>query len=260
MTSRFVAPAAQRGEMHRGQLIGLLFLISALGLGLSWWNYDRFTAELALDPLIDQEPRQESIERPAFEVEANEVVYRVQPLYRYELTGLVVSFKRFSRTYGLHKRWNDFINIADLCVVWGSNAREVPLDRFSFWNGEFTCNFRTGDPEAWDVFDPNRLSNNHLLTRDDYLSDQLDRVQVGDQIVMRGWLAEYGEPGKHVRGTSTTRTDRGNGACETVYLEDFAILGSMQTNWRRLWWPSVLGLFAALVLWLATPQRHMRKY
>jgi len=84
--------------MSRGRLIGWLFGVSTFGLLLSWWNWDRFTSPILLDPLIDQEPRQQQVQRAAFEVEANDVTYRVQPLYRYELTGLVVSLKRFRAT------------------------------------------------------------------------------------------------------------------------------------------------------------------
>jgi len=245
--------------MSRGRLIGWLFGVSTFGLLLSWWNWDRFTSPILLDPLIDQEPRQQQVQRAAFEVEANDVTYRVQPLYRYELTGLVVSLKRFKKDVGIHQRWNDFINVADVCVVWGGNARDVDLAAFRFWNGEFTCNFKTRDPEAWAAFDQYKISNNHLLSDDPRLQRELKRLQVGDQITMRGWLSEYGEPGRPVRGTSTTREDTGDGACETVYLDDFVILGSMETSWRRLWWPALFGLLAAIGLWLITPHHHIRK-
>ena len=27
----------------------------------------------------------------------------------------------------LHRLWNDHLNVADLCVIWGNNARELEL-------------------------------------------------------------------------------------------------------------------------------------
>jgi len=50
-------------------------------------------------------------------------------------------------------------------------------------------------------------------------------TSVGDQIYFKGYLAEYAHSNRtFTRGTSTSRTDTGNGACETVYVEDYQIL------------------------------------
>jgi len=57
----------------------------------------------------------------------------------------------------------------------------------------------------------------------------------GDQIYLKGYLAEYTHSnGSFRRGTSTTRVDSGNGACETIYLEDFRILKGANLFWRYL--------------------------
>ena len=40
---------------------------------------------------------------------------------------------------------------------------------------------------------------------------------------MRGWLAGYSNDDGFRRGTSTTRDDTGNGACETIYVDEFQI-------------------------------------
>ena len=50
----------------------------------------------------------------------------------------------------------------------------------------------------------------------------------GDQIKIKGYLVDYkvAKDGQTLftRGTSTTRTDNGNGACETIYVEDVEII------------------------------------
>ena len=244
--------------LSRRRLVSWLFFASLLMLIASWINHDRFDPDMRVHPAVADDPRQRPVDEPEFTTRANEVEYVVRPKYRYELAGLVVSFKRFSRDYGLHRRWNDFINIADVCVVWGENATEVDLNAFDFWNGEFTCTFSTRDEAAWRSFDRHRLSNNHLITDDPRVRELIDELEVGDQVRISGWLAEYGQPGGPFRRTSTTRTDTGDGACETVYVADMEILGSMGTIWRKLFWLSLLGLLIAIVLWFRTPHRQLR--
>lgn len=244
--------------IRRKHLIAAVFFASLATTALAWWNRDAFSETLPYDPALEQEPVQRVIERPAFVANANDVDYRIQPLYAYELTGLVVSFKRFRPGIGLHDRWNDYINVADVCVVWGRNATELDLNRFDFWNLEFTCNFRTRDMDAWERFDQNALANNHLLTTDPAVQSVIDDLRVGDIVHLRGQLVEYGQPGGYVRGTSTTRTDRGNGACETLHLDHAAILASMDNGWRSLFWIGLLTLIGSLAAWFMTPHHHLR--
>jgi hypothetical protein len=243
----------------RRRLISALFFGSLVLLLLSWINRDRFDPELPVHPGVTQEPLQNPVDEPEFTARANGVEYRVRPKYAYELSGLVVSYRRFSPDYGLHRRWNDFINVADVCVVWGVNATDVDLNAFEFWNGEFTCTFATRNETAWRRFDRDRLSNNHLITDDPAVREVIDRLEVGDQVRFRGWLAEYGEPGGPFRGTSTVRTDRGDGACETVYVAEMEILDSMPTAWRKLFWIALAGLALSVVLWFRTPYHRLRR-
>jgi len=246
--------------MSRARLISILFIAGAFGLLLSWWNWDQFAEAMVLDPALDEPPRQVEVEEPPFMIHANDFDYRVQPLYNYELTGLVVSFKRFRPGIGIHERWNDYVNIADICVVWGENARDIDLNEFKFWNLEFTCMYSTRNQREWERFNPDQLSNNHIVTTDPRLKDEIRKLEVGDQIHLRGWLSEYGQPGGPVRGTSTVRTDTGNGACETIYISEFTILGSMDTGWRKLWWVSLFVLVLALALWWLTPHHKLKGY
>lgn len=236
-----------------------LLLLGALGLTLvSWWNRDAFSDPLPWDPALAEPPRQVPVERDAFLARANGVDYRIQPLYRYELTGLVVSFKRFKPGIGIHERWNDYINVADLCLVWGDNASELDLNEFDFWNLEFTCMVRTDDLATWNRFDQDALANNHLLTTDPAVQAVIDELRVGDIVYLSGHLAEYGQPGGHVRGTSTTRTDRGNGACETIHVDHAQILASMHNGWRTRFRLGLVSLVVLLIAWFAIPHRYLR--
>jgi hypothetical protein len=120
----------------------------------------------------------------------------------------------------------------DVCVVWGNNTSGAQLDKIDFWNGIFTCNVKTRDQAAWESFDMYQLSNNHLISDDDFIRDQVRKVKVGDQVRIQGVLASYESPGG-LRGTSTTRTDTGDGACETIYVDRFEILQPATSYWRN---------------------------
>ncbi len=143
----------------------------------------------------------------------------------------------------------------DVCVVWGDNTTGAQLQKLDFWNGIFTCNVKTRDQAAWDSFDMYQLSNNHLISDDEYVRDQVRDIQIGDQIHIRGYLASYGSGNGSTRGTSTTRMDKGDGACETIYVERFEIVQSATSGWRISMYASLLALLAGLTMFFMRPFR-----
>ena len=96
-----------------------------------------------------------------------------------------------------------------------------------------------------------------MLTENTQLAKALLKVRVGDQIRFRGQLAEYshnvGFPFK--RGTSTVRTDSGNGACETVYVDDIKIIKAGGQPWRMLVWAAGIMVVLSLIAWFLQPAR-----
>ncbi len=105
------------------------------------------------------------------------------------------------------------------------------------------------------AFDQTAISNNHLLTDQPALAKKLRTVRVGDQIRFRGHLAEYShQHGMNFkRGTSTVRTDSGNGACETVFLDSFEVIKAGGKPWRALVLPAGLALLLGAITWLLLP-------
>lgn len=200
-------------------------------------------------------PTQSHSSEPGFKTAYANVQYSVEPRYAYELTGLVVSRAFHNAKYGLHRKWNDHLNVADLCVVWGENASTLDLNAFDFRNGQFTCNFSTGSNESWKAFRPDELSNNHLLSDDDAIRKQIQAVTIGDRIHLTGWLSRYANNQGFSRDTSTTREDKGNGACETIYVERFEILDSMDNGWRKTWSFSLFAVIGSTLIWLVAVGR-----
>lgn len=185
--------------------------------------------------LQDPIQTEEGVPEP-FEVSRKNVTYVVTPLASYELWGLVVSYHHSASFVDIsHKQWNDFLNTKDICVIWGRNVETGVYQRMRFSNRDFTCYYRYPDREAAELFTENALSNNHLLPGDPLVAETVLRARTGDQVHFKGWLVSYGIKGApYARRSSLTRTDRGNGACEVVYVNEFEILKAANTAWRSL--------------------------
>ena len=233
----------------------VIFYCSCLLLLASCWQRNDFPEHLQLEAGLQQEPVQKPVREAAFTVSRGGVQYRVEPRYSYDLHGVVVSYEHHDGNYSLHRLWNDHLNVADICVVWGANAAAVDLNRFDFWNGAFTCNYQTSDQVAWEQFRPEQISNNHLLIDNPHYRKQVQRVRIGDQVRVRGWLSSYSNDRGFSRGTSTTRTDHGNGACETLYVKEFRILESMDNGWRTLLNIALLGFTGSALTWVIAVAR-----
>jgi hypothetical protein len=220
----------------------------------SFINRDNLSGDMFIVDELKEEPKQNSIDQGSFSVSINKVDYEIQPIYEYELFGLVVSYELHDGDYSLHKRWNDHLNVADYCVVWDENASSEFLPKIDFWNGQFTCNFSTRNKEAWDDFNVKQLSNNHLISDDQYIRNKLRKINVGDQIRIVGWLSSYKNiKSGAVRGTSVSRDDQGNGACETIYVKEVSVLRDFTSIWRITSYLSLLVCIISLFLYFRAP-------
>jgi hypothetical protein len=233
----------------------ILIVVSFVWLIVSFWHRNELPGNIEPVAALGDEPVQTPTRKRPFDVEFNGVNYRVEPEYAYDITGMIVSYRHHDGNSRMHSRANDHLNMLDVCVIWGDNPANERLHKISFWNGIFTCNVKTRDQQAWDAFDMNQLSNNHLISDDDFIRSQVRKIKVGDQIRIRGHLSGYASEGGSKRGTSTTRTDTGDGACETIYVEQFKILRPATSYWRISMWTSLALLLAGLVIHFRRPYR-----
>ncbi|HKJ20398.1 MAG TPA: hypothetical protein VJ993_07040 [Woeseiaceae bacterium] len=230
----------------------IVIVISFLWLLVSFWNRNELPGAIDYVADIANEPRQTRTDRRSFEAVWDGVGYRIDPEYDYDLVGMIVSFRHHDENSRMHRLADDHLNMLDVCVVWGNNTSGAQLDKIDFWNGIFTCNVKTRDQAAWESFDMYQLSNNHLISDDDFIRDQVRKVKVGDQVRIQGVLASYESPGG-LRGTSTTRTDTGDGACETIYVDRFEILRPATSYWRISMYAALATLLVGLFLFFRRP-------
>jgi len=237
------------------RLNSFIIVVAFLVLVAGFWNRNALPQSVELSPAVLAEPAQRAANEAPFEVSFDSVDYRVRPQFRYSLTGLVVSFRHHEGNSRMHRLSNDHLNMLDICVVWGPNADPELLRRLKFWNGIFTCNVSTRDQAAWEAFDIYALSNNHLISDDPFIRDRVRDVRVGDQVRIEGWLSSYAAGDGPERGTSTTRMDTGNGACETIFVSRFEIVQKGMNPWRLAMWISLLVLAITLAIHFLSPYR-----
>ncbi len=246
------------------QLLLLCFLWS-LALALwSHWKKDQFPPPAFYDAARLADPVQTPTRRQPFKVESQGIVYTIEPLYDYQLDGVVVSLHDSDVFWDIYhfKDWKDFLNLRDLCVVWGGNVASGVFRDLTYHNTTWTCWVQARDAPTFQAFAQDQLSNNHLLAQDPALQAALKSAEIGDQVRFHGMLVRYSHDGGFQRGTSTTRTDTGNGACETIYLEGFEITRKSNPGWRLAYRLSVtvalISLLGLTVLFFLSPVRGLR--
>jgi len=233
----------------------ITIVVSFIWLLVSFWNRNDLPRNIEFLPDVLDEPRQTATRTRPFDAAFNGVDYLVEPEYEYDLAGMVVSYRHHDGNSRMHFLANDHLNMLDVCVVWGDSAASKLLHKIDFWNGIFTCNVFTRDSAAWDAFSMDQLSNNHLISDDESIRRQVKGIAIGDQIRVRGYLASYSSEKGGKRGTSTTRTDTGNGACETLFVEQFEIIKPAVSYWRISMWASLAILAFGLFIHFRRPYR-----
>jgi len=229
--------------------------IAALVLFVSFFMRNRLPGKDSIHDQLLQNPVQTKGSLPEpFEVTRENVTYVVRPLFNYELWGMIVSYHHAASFIDVsHKVWNDYINTKDICVIWGKNVVSGVYRKMKFKNRDFTCFYRFPDRETGRIFTENCLSNNHLLPADPLVAEAVMKARKGDQVRFKGWLVSYGQKGAaFARVSSTVRNDRGNGACEVVYVTEFEFLRRANVVWRALFKLSLVlaGLSLAALIFL----------
>lgn len=211
---------------------------------------------------LAREPEQEEIDVRPFAHEWRGARYIVTPRATYSLRGVVVSHNDISAIDDIYHT-SASVDVRDLCVVWGGSALSGAYRKLEYWSEPWTCFFRSSGPIPRE-FDPDELSNNHLIPADETIAERIMSARIGDEVEFAGELIDYHPAGasEAVRRTSLERTDTGNGACEVVFVRSFRVV-TRSNRWlwalhrwlRNFGWLSVIG---AVLLFLVRPWLEFR--
>ncbi len=191
-----------------------LIVLAAL-LTLAYYEFEH-EREITHPPgiLVPSTPHQASLAQPRF-WEKDE--YRIIALAQFSLEARVLSKERywFGREADLSP--------VDLALGWGPMSDQNVLDRLKisqsgrryFWWG------RPLPLPAETIYA--HSANMHILPANEEVDNLLDQICAGDIVTLRGYLVSVqAGNGWHWR-SSLSRTDRGDGSCEVVWVEGLAI-------------------------------------
>jgi hypothetical protein len=251
----------QKKEVHSGsgrllvkKILGIILLVTIIAFFVSCFLKYKLPSRGVIDNYLYKEPEQKETNILPFEVNKENITYKIIPKYSYDIYGLIVSDYNSENWFDVaHKK--DPLNTKDICVIWGNNIKNDVYQKLKFSHGEFTCYVKAklgADPSmVYPLFSWEKGSNNHLLPKDNVVYSRIKEAKIGDQIHLKGYLVSYSvsENGTLIgtRGTSTIRTDNGNGACETIYVEDFQILKKANQFWRFIYSYSGYLIFLCLI-------------
>ncbi len=252
--------------IHLTRLLQFIFLLSIAVSGWSYMQKDRLPRSNFYDISLLTDPLQTTTRTAPFVVRSNDIDYTIKPLYDYELNGVVVSYHNSDNWTDIyhHDSWQDYINVKDLCVIWGQNVTTEVYQKMDFRNSTWTCWASWPNSETGRKFKMQQLSNNHILAEDPQVLQAIMEAEPGDQIFLQGMLASYSHSNNFSRGSSTIRTDTGNGACETIFVEDFEILKKSNAGWRTVYTLakniSILSLLGLVIMFFVSPVRPKYRY
>lgn len=184
----------------------------------------------------------------AFNFRYNGQNITVVPQADYYLWGLVVSHNDPTTWWRFDISHDDKSpNVRDICVLWGSNLQHTTYEDVSFHNEDNFCLWRWKPGVA---LNEDEISNNHLVTGNDAIRERIRNIHIGDQVYIKGMLVNYSEArwNGRFRNTSMTRTDRGDGACEIIYVQDVQVLSSYNGPWAALHELCFMGFIAMVLL------------
>jgi hypothetical protein len=247
--------AADVSRDSRGRIKNLLkvILIASLALFifLSFFRPPLPSKEMVRKEILDNDPLQKPLAKKEEVIKIGGYDYKLEYLDSYEIWGLVVSGYNTSDWLDVfHKA--DPGNIQDICVVWGKNIATDAYKKVRYKSGEYTCyySWKSSAPEFYGAY----LANNHLIPKDKYVTSQIRKAAIGDQIHIKGYLVNYSvsKDGQQIftRRTSTIRDDTGNGACEIIYVTDLEILAGSNILFQYTKNLSFYSMIISGLIWL----------
>jgi hypothetical protein len=165
---------------------------------------------------------QEQLSEPqTFQQQIDDWTFTIQPVFRYTIVGKIVGKDEYSLVP------TDVLAPMDLAIA---NGEIISPELFRYFTFEkiprhyrYRYSFPQGVRQLSQEYINEHISNNHLIFSNESVYAQAKTAATGDFVVISGYLVTVsgtsGAGRTFSQGTSTTRTDQGEGACEVVYVE-----------------------------------------
>ena len=188
-------------------LIVLLVLLSVW----AWRDWSNRPVEQAYGLRLAQAPKQQNLANALLRQLGD---FSLQPRARFTIEARVLSTERY--------RWGISADLApiDLALGWGAMSDQAIVDQLEVSQGARWYILRWGaNPPITEQEIMRSSGNMHIIPADDAVRDQALSLRVGEFVLLSGYLVDAQGPNNFRWGTSLTRNDTGDGACELFLVE-----------------------------------------
>ena len=142
--------------------------------------------------------------------------YVLQPLAEYHIEARVIGkeYYRFDSTSN--------VSPLDLALGWGPLSDEAVLEHIDFRQSSRWLSYQYRQPPVPPQVIATHVANVHVIPADDEINRMLKRIRPGHIVDLTGLLVEVDLPGGPWV-SSLSREDRGDGACEIMWIRSIAI-------------------------------------
>jgi hypothetical protein len=190
--------------------IALLFLAMAWSAYKSWLHRQY---EQTPGTLVAEEPEQDGLGRSAPEFSRGG--YAIKAVASYRVHARLLGRESYS-----HGRESD-LSPLDSALGWGPMSDSAVLAQMQLSQSArfFMLHWPTKEPPLPSdvIFD--HAANTHLIPADSTVLGALDRMRPGQVIELQGYLVNVSASDGWQWHSSLTRSDRGAGACELMWVE-----------------------------------------
>jgi hypothetical protein len=193
----------------------LIILMVVLAV-LSLWQWSNRPVEQAYGLRLAQIPKQQDLANAQSRQLGD---FSLQPRARFDIEARVLSAERY--------RMGISADLAplDLALGWGVMSDQAIVDQISVSQGARWYILRWGpQPPAPEREIMRSSGNMHIIPATDGIRSQALSLRAGEFVKLTGFLVDAQGPGGFRWGTSLSRDDTGDGACELFLVESLETL------------------------------------
>ncbi len=187
-----------------------------------WISFPKATK--TSDEFIDvfSEPIQTETQELPFSTKINSLRFFITPMADYDISAVVVSSKRYHR--GIDAK----VVPLDLGVCWGDIAKEENRKKIKFqqYLRFLTYRFKEDLPFSMEYLS-SHAGNIHIIPANKRIKRVMFSLDKNDSVRLKGYLvkviAQNQKYSYYHRGTSLSRDDTGDGACELMWVKEVQI-------------------------------------
>jgi hypothetical protein len=192
-------------------------VVGGLSIVLGYWFLSPSEVRHGPGVLVPEEPEQrDPSDSRAWEAKG----YTIRPLAEFRIKARVI--RREDYWMG---RESD-ISPVDFVMGWGPMSDESILDRLDITQRSRWYYWSARKLPVAPGTIQSHSANMHMIPGDELVEDLLDGVRAGEVVQIRGYLVQVEAADGWRWRSSLSRTDKGGGSCEVVWVKDLYTVSS----------------------------------